>query len=434
MPGALTRVAAPITLSRDHARRFLVRRHLLDPARSLPASSASLLQVIERLGSLQFDPLEAPGARNHDIVLHARIDGYTRTLCDGLLYAPPGERRLFEAYNKSLNILPIEEMPYYRLAWDRASARYDERILRERATTKESILGRIEREGPISTAEISREIDGMVDWHWAPTSEGRAVLEALFETGRLGITRREGNRRFYDLVERLFPAEILERRVTPEEAARHRLLSRYRGVGLMGAGGGSELNAGTGKAADRARILAGLVEDGTLVAAEVEGVRGLRYVLAEELPIVAETAGGSVAASQRKTRKPARAQSVVFLAPLDPLMWDRGLLEALFGFTYRWEVYTPEAKRQHGYYVLPILFGERIVGRFEPRMDRAARKLRIVGMSFEPGFAGLEEPGFVAAFAEALRAYQGLVGAEGVAWPRTVLGRGMSKGLKALEP
>ena len=127
-----------------------------------------------------------------------------------------------------------------------------------------------------------------VRWNWGvPTTEGRVLLEALFETGRIAIARREGNRRFYDLTERLFPAAVLARRVSREEAMRHRLLSRYRGVGLMGARASSELTymrialcRGSG-----ARILAGLVDDGTLIAAEVEGVRGLRYLLADELPI-----------------------------------------------------------------------------------------------------------------------------------------------------
>ncbi|MFT3765405.1 MAG: crosslink repair DNA glycosylase YcaQ family protein [Minicystis sp.] len=413
----------PLTLSRDHARRFLVQRHLLDPARSLPPKPGSVLAVVERLGSLQFDPLEVPGARNHDLVLHARVAGYDRSLCDKLLYGKPGERRLFEAYNKSLNILPVHEMPHYRLAWDRAAARYDAKILRDHAAAKEAILARIEREGPLSTADVSRDLGGPIDWHWAPTSEGRAVLEALFETGRVSIARREGNRRFYDLTERLFPPEILGQRVTREEAARHRLLSRYRGVGLMGAVASSELTSGTGTAAERASILAGLVEDGTLLPAEIEGVRGLRYVLADELPIV------KAAARTAKRRSP----SVVFLAPLDPLMWDRKLVEAVFGFAYKWEVYVPEAKRQHGYYVLPILFGDRLIGRIEPRIDRAQKKLTIMGITFEPGFAPLEEPGFIEAFGQAIRAYRQLVDANRLAWPRTAIGRSLARALKSFE-
>ncbi len=408
----------PLALSRDHARRFLVRRHLLDPARRLRPEPASVLAVVERLGSLQFDPLEVPGARNHDLVLHARIGGYARDLCDALLYAPAGERRLFEAYNKSLNILPVHELPYYRLTWERAAERYDGKILHQRAAARDAILARIGREGPLSTASVSREMSGPIDWHWAPTSEGRAVLEALFECGRVSIARREGNRRFYDLTERLFPSALLDRRVPREEAARHRLLSRYRGVGLMGAGGGSELTSGTGKAPERAAILAGLVADGTLVPAEVEGVRGLRYVLAEELPLLEASA----------TREGAWTPGVVLLAPLDPLMWDRRLVEALFGFTYTWEVYTPEAKRKHGYYVLPLLFGERLVGRIEPVMDRRSGTLRIVGLWFEPGFAPLDEAGFAEALREAVAAYQRLTGATRVTWPRTRLVRTLVRG------
>jgi uncharacterized protein YcaQ len=127
----------------------------------------------------------------------------------------------------------------------------------------------------------------------------------------------------------------------------------------------------------------------------------------------------------------AAAASVVFLGPLDPLMWDRALVEALFGFAYRWEVYTPAEKRRHGYYVLPILFGERLVGRIEPRMDRTRKALHVVGVAFEPGFAPLEEEGFVAAFAEALGAYQRFVGAERVVWPRSRVGRALGRAVGA---
>jgi uncharacterized protein YcaQ len=412
----------PLALSRDHACRFLVRRHLLDPPRGLRPEPASVLAVVERIGSLQFDPIEAPGARNHDLVLHARIDGYARRLCDELLYAPPGERRLFEAYNKSLNILPVHEIPHHRLSWERAAARYDDGILKERASVRDAIVARIERDGPISTAEISREMGAAVAWHWAPTSEGRAVLEALFECGRLSIARRDGNRRFYDLTERLFPASLLERRVSREEAMRHRLLSRYRAVGLLGPRGSAEVLYSAGTAAERAHILAGLVEDGTLIAAEVEGVRGARYVLADELPIL-----------EAATGRPSRAPSVSFLAPLDPLLWDRRLLESLFGFSYTWEIYTPVAKRQHGYYVLPMLFGERLVGRIEPKMDRASKTLTLVSIGFEEGHAPLEAPGFVAAFADALGAYRAMVGADRVVWPRTRVARALRAGVDRLQ-
>ena len=363
-----------------------------------------MLTVIERLGSLQFDPLEMPGAKNHDLVLFARIKGYARAHCERWLYGATDERHLVEVYNKALNILPASELPYYRSAWSRAQARHGAGILRAHAKVARAILARIKGEGPLSTAAFA-EHDAPIDWHWAPTRAGRAVLEALFETGKIGIFRRDGNRRHYDLIERLFPAELLKKRVSVKESMRHRLLSRFRGVGLMGAVASTELIAGTGTAKERTQLLKELVEDGTLAATEIEGVRGLRYLLTSELSILLSKAKG--------------AQKVSFLAPLDPLMWDRAMLRSIFDFDYKWEVYVPAKKRVHGYYVLPVLFGARFVGRIEPRFERSTKTLQILGLTFEAGFAPLEEEGFADALRETLRDYAAFVGATKVKWPRS---------------
>jgi uncharacterized protein YcaQ len=107
---------------------------------------------------------------------------------------------------------------------------------------------------------------------------------------------------------------------------------------------------------------------------------------------------------------------VAFLAPLDPLMWDRKLLQQLYGFDYIWEVYVPAAKRRWGYYVLPILFGDRLVGRIEPRLDRKTGTLEVLGLWFEDGFDPAAEPGFAAAFAEALRAHMAFADLTQVRW------------------
>ena len=354
-------MSEPIRISADHARRFLVRRHLLAPPRSLPARAASVLTVIDHLGLLQFDPLEVPGARNHDLVLHSRIRGYRRGWCERWLYGR--DRRLIEVYNKSLNILPMGELPHYALAWDRAGRHYRDTILREQAAVADAIVAQIRSDGPLSTAAF-KEHNHAVDWWWAPTSAARAVMEALFVSGRLGIARREGNRRYYDLIERLVPTGLLTRREPEDDALRHRLLSRYRAVGLLAGQGSADIIYSTGSVADRTRWVARLVEAGTLLPVAVEGVRQLRYILADERPLLDATAS-------RSRRQPA----VTFLAPLDPLVWDRRLLRELFGFDYTWEVYVPAAKRRYGYYVLPLLFGDRIVGRIEPRLDRRTGNL-----------------------------------------------------------
>lgn len=410
-------MTAPL-LSPGVARRFLVIRHLLAPPRSLPPAEESVVAVVDRLGSLQFDPLEVAG-RNHDLVLHARVAGYRRAWTDRLLY----ERRLlFEAYNKGLSILPTRELPWHRFAWDRARRAHDGEAFREHAGHVAELLDRIRRDGPTSTADLERS--EAIDWYWGPTLKSRAILEALAEAGVLGIARRDGNRRFYDLAERLFPAGLLAERVPEREQLLHRLLSRYRAHGLLGAGGQAEIFHGLGRPAEpladgsprpgRRELLAELVERGELLPVEVEGLRGVRHVVTDELPLLAQ-AGREVAEGHGPGGE---APSVTFLAPLDPLAWDRALLGSLFGFEYTWEVYVPAARRRWGYYVLPLLYGDRIVGRIEPRFERAARAVRILGLRWEEGFDPLAADGFAGALGTALDAYRAFHGARRVTWPR----------------
>jgi uncharacterized protein YcaQ len=393
----------PLELSRAVARRFLVLRHLLAPPRALPAEPESVLTAVERLGFLQFDPLEVPGARNHDLVLHARIAGYRREWTDGWLYGP--DRRLIELYNKGLNLVPLAELPHYRITWDLNAPIYADGILREQAAVAEAILAGVRDGGPLSTSAFA-EHGHSVDWWWAPTRASRAVAEALFVSGRLGISRREGNRRYYDLVERLVPAELLAQREPEEEAMLHRILSRYQATGLTAPSAQAEVMLRTGKTPERVRRTAELVERGLLVPVEVEGLKGNRFIVAAEQPLLGSAAAWDGAAQREAD----------FIAPLDPLMWDRRLLRDLWDFDYLWEVYVPEAKRRWGYYVLPILFGDRLVGRIEPRLDRATRTLRVVGLWWQEGFVPARAAGFVPAMQRALRDYRVFVGATKVEW------------------
>lgn len=365
-----------------------------------------MLAVVERLGVLQFDPLEVPGARNHDLVLHARIRGYRREWCDELLYG--ADRRLIELYNKSLNIVPLAELPHYRLTWDRNAPKLDEGILREQAAVANAVLARIRAEGPLSTASFA-EHNHAVDWWWAPTRAARAVMEALFVAGRLGIARRDGNRRYYDLVERLVPAQLLAGRESEQDAMRHRLLSRHRATGLTMPAAQAEVMYSAGSGPVRRQLTAELVERGELLPVEVEGLKGLRYMISAELALLHD--GSAV------------PPAVSFLAPLDPLMWDRRQLRELWGFDYLWEVYVPESKRRWGYYVLPILFGDSFVGRWEPRVERKTGTLRVLGVWWEKGFSAQRADGFVPALREAVAAYMAFTGARRVEWPTTTLAR-----------
>jgi len=390
-------------LSLAAARRFLALRHLLAPPRSLPGEKASVMVVFERLGSLQFDPLEVAG-RNHDLALAARIDGYRRELTDDLLYR---ERALFEAYNKALNLLPTAQLPFYRLTWDEGARGRAGKLVGEQAGLAARILAEIEAQGPRCSGDFERE--AAIDWWWGPTSAARAVMDSLAVVGRLNLARREGNRRYYDLTERLFPAEILAVRVPERDQIRHRLMSRYRAHGLLGTTGSGELWYGTGSAALRAELRAELEERGELVEVRVEGLKGPRYMVSGELELLAraerEAEDGKAANDPGSSPGAAAAPGCCFLAPLDPILWDRQALAPLYDFDYRWEVYTPAAKRRWGYYVLPVMFGDRIVGRIEPRIDRSDHLVRVLGLEWEAGFEPLAAPGFVPAFSDALRAY-----------------------------
>jgi uncharacterized protein YcaQ len=248
-------------------------------------------------------------------------------------------------------------------------------------------------------------------------------MEALFVTGRIGIARRDGNRRYYDLIERLVPRDLLGRKESDEDALAHRLLSRYRAVGLTTpVGTQTEVMYSAGTTAERKRRTERLVAEGRLIPVDVEGLKYTRYLIAEEEPILERTADpGSLP-----------APAISFLAPLDPLIWDRRMLRELWGFDYLWEVYVPEPKRRWGYYVLPMLFGDRFVGRIEPRLDRKSKTLAILGIWFEPDFSPMEEPRFVPALRDAVEAYRCFVGATKVTWPRTRPGRDVAGALRRL--
>ncbi|RPH68445.1 MAG: winged helix-turn-helix domain-containing protein [Myxococcaceae bacterium] len=386
-------------LTAEQARRFLVRRHFLAPPRSLPARAESVLRVVRELGSVQFDPLEVTGARNDDLVLAARIRNYRRAWMERWLYGAPAERQLFEAYNKSLNILPVEELPVHRVDWEhwrrRDGAYY--RLLTRHADIAAAILERLAREGPLPGSAFVERGGARLQWGWGHVTVPRAVLYGLFRTGQIGIARRERNVRVYDRMEHLFPAALLDTRLPDEEVRRHQLLSRFRGVGLLGLRAGAEIWSGTVPARERSRLTEAMIADGTLRRVRAQGVRDERYMLSADARFLR---GGAL-----------RSREVALLAPLDPLVWDRELLRQLFDFDYVWEVYVPEKSRKHGYYVLPLLWGDRLVGRIEPRIDRKAGVLRVPAPRLEHRMRRTERLELEVALGRAIEAHRRLSGA-----------------------
>ncbi len=332
--------------------------------------------MIGRLGSLQFDPLEVTG-RNHDLVLAARIDGYRRAWTDALLY---DERWLYETYNKGLSLVPTAELPWYRVTWDAFAAGHGARTFAEHADLVDELLDQDPRRGPAGLDRrraarrhrlvlAARPTRSGPSWRRSPRRASwvwpGATAIAASTTSSSGSSR---------------PALLAER---PDEDSqrRHKLLSRYRAHGLLGQRGGqAELWYGTGAtAAERYRHRDALD-------------RGRRARAGRGRGRARRPAASWPRRSGRwmRPRPPVRAGSpvragVAFLAPLDPFVWDRDLLRSLFDFDYVWEVYVPAAKRRWGYYVLPVLWGDRLVGRIEPRFERTDRTLRILDWWWEAG-------------------------------------------------
>ena len=329
---------------------------------------------------------------------------YDPAWCD-LLYE---RREIFEAYNKGLSFVLTSEFPWFRGTWSRNAPR----VLAENADVAERVLERIRAEGPLSSLDFERAQGATTDWFGIPTNTVRAVLEAYAVTGVLGLARRDGNRRYYDLLERLLPADVLARSIPLEEQLRHKLLSRYRAHGLLGVAAAQTSSAAS---APPSRI-----RGGRRIRAERRCARS-SSTTASSFRSRSRACAGSASSSRTRSdcwrRPPEPPPSVAFLPPFDPLVWDRPLLGSLFEFDYVWELFIPPAKRRWGWYVLPMLFRDRLVGRIEPRIDRAGGQVQVLDLWWEDGFAPRRTEGFVDAMRDALRAYLRFAGATRLEWP-----------------
>ncbi len=391
----------PLRVSKAAARRFLAERHMLLPPRQLPASKGSVLALVERLGSLQFDPVDLAG-RSHEIVCHARIDGFEPRWVDELLYAKvPAHRALVEQYNGVLVIVPTSELPYYRRPADRRRERYwRDGTYRRLKPWADAIMQRITNEGALSSADFGPSKS--VEWSWGKTPAYRAALEMLQLAGLLHLARREGSRRWFDLAERLIPRNVLERRVSEEEQIEHTFLARHRDLGLASANGVWVQNDWPLK---RKELVQRLVGRGALLEIEIAGLPGVWRIPGPER-FALEAAMRATAGTRPSAADP---NAVTLLSPLDPLIHDRKRLEALYNFHYRWEIYTPERKRIFGPYAMPIHAGDQIIGRIQLHRDARVNgaSLSVDDLWWE---RGARPNTHLDGLAAAIRAHQRLLG------------------------
>jgi uncharacterized protein YcaQ len=321
-----------------------------------------MLRTIGRLGLLQLDSVSVL-VRAHYLPLFSRLGTYDRDLLDRAaahdgLALPPRRRRLFEYWAHEASLLPVELQPLLR--WRMAQAERGlgtwaglARWARNSREVIERARAEVEARGRLGVSDLSDA--GARSGSWWGWSDGKAALEWLFWTGRLTAAGRRGFERIYDLPERVLPAAIRQL-PTPDEAEAQRDLLRLAAQAL-GIATEADLRDYFRLPVTAARHrLAELVEAGWLRPVAVEGWRQPAFL--------APTA-----------RLPRRATGRALLAPFDPLIWERGRTERLFGFRYRLEIYTPAGRRQHGYYVLPFLMGDRLVARVDLKSDRPLGRL-----------------------------------------------------------
>ncbi len=339
-----------LEITSAQARAFLIHLHFHDARNDRADPVDALIAHVKRLGCVQYDPLDVVG-RNPDLVLQSRIAHYRPEMLYEALY---GRRALFEGFDKNLAIYPAEDFPRFARARRDIFRWYQDDGAIQAALS--GVLAEVEARGELCSDDILG-LDEKVRWPWGPTKLGRAALETLWMEGRLALSKRIGARRYFDLIGRCLPERVhaapdpLE---TEADYCQWHFARRVRSVGML-TGGASDAFLGTGmKAAARNEALAALEANGTLLPVMIGDLKRKVYVSALDEEVL-----------NLSTRaRPTPVARVI--APLDNLIWDRKLIAWLFGFEYRWEVYVPKDQRRYGYYVLPILCGDRFVARVEP--------------------------------------------------------------------
>ncbi|MHC8406632.1 winged helix-turn-helix domain-containing protein [Pseudomonas sp. TMB3-21] len=368
---------ATLSLSLKQARRLALAAqgfHGRQPPATIKA--LQLNRLIERLGILQIDSVNAL-VRSHYLPLFSRLGNYSPDLLDQAAWSSGRRRTLFEYWGHEASLLPLSMYPLMRWRMQRAARGegiYQQlaRFGREQQDTIRRVLGSVEQLGALGAGSLSTRQERAGPW-WDWSAEKHA-LEWLFAAGEVSVAGRRGFERLYDLPERVIPAATLQQPLLTEAEAQRGLL--LHAAGALGVATDKDLrdyfrlNPG-----DSRLRLAELVEAGALQMCEVQGWRQPAYCLPE--PTL-----------------PRKVEANALLSPFDSLIWERSRTERLFDFRYRLEIYTPQAKRIYGYYVLPFLHNERIAARVDLRAERALGRLAVHAVHEEE--PGLDDAGMLA--------------------------------------
>lgn len=357
-------------MTKAEFRKYLVLYHGLNGFKY--HGTEGILSYIDQVGSIQFDPLDQVGNNPH-LVLQGRVKHYKPKWLNQLLYE---DRVLMDGWDKCLSIYKTEDWQRFK-RYHEGTRRHDRFFGESHAKANEltqQVMEEVKQHGPVCSLDLA--IEGQMDWYWAPTSVGRAALEYLYYSGDLIIHHKQGTRKYYDLMARYFDTAFIDGSdcfKTEQDFYTWLLLRRIQAVGgLWNKASDAFLGMRGFKAKHRNAGFKALLESGDIVQIDVAGEAIFVPTSSDDLMCQLETT----------KIKP----WVHFFAPLDNMLWDRKLIDWLFDFDYKWEVYTPMNQRKYGYYVLPILYRDKLIGRFEPSFDKKDHRLTIKNWWWEADF------------------------------------------------
>ncbi len=381
--------AFPLSAARTLAlySQGLAGRHQSD---TVPTPQA-IQHIVEQLGCLQIDTLNLV-QRSHYLVLWSRLGTYRPADFDALVYDPQ-QRSLFEGWQRVASFIPLKDYRYQLPRMQRMQEDHSEGFLRwfdkEGHGLMDMVLERIRKEGALKAADF--EYHGPRRGSWWDWKPAKTALEYLFAFGDLMITNRVNFQRVYDLTERVLPGWV--DRTVPSIEQRDRYWVEQAALALGIATPNQLIGYNYYRRGAARPVLDALIKEGLLVSVEVcleHGEVQSYLVHRHRLQALQQAADGTLS-----------AQRTTFLSPFDSLWWAPGRDEQLWGFKQRLEAYTPASKRVWGYFCLPILHKDRLVGRFDPKMERQAGVLRLKALYLEDGVEPGEE--LVNDMADALR-------------------------------
>jgi uncharacterized protein YcaQ len=362
-----------VRLTRVQARRLAYRGQRLSGPR-IGRDRDSLLGLVRDLGCLQLDPI-AVVARSHLLVTWSRVGRFDQ---DVLRQLQEAERQLFEYWAHAASLVPTSDLPLHRVTMARMTQATGRATMTHRRVhdwlianegVQAELLAALERDGPLRTQDLSDF--AVPPWRGGGWSNERTVvlmLEVLSHGGVVLVSRRDGTTRWWDIARRCLPPDAPTDVMSETAAVR---VAAVRAIRALGAATATQVKQHfiRGRYPGLTTALDTLVADGEIVPTTVEGLKGSWYVHADDLSALDELA-------------PAR---LTLLSPFDNLICDRARTEALWDFECRLEIYTPAAKRRWGYYVLPILDGDRLVGRVDAAVDRQTELLTALATYTERG-------------------------------------------------